>query len=91
MAEANPLLSVDALTFETAHAALAQGAAAIAAGETVFDLGGIKSADSSGVALMLAWERKARAAGRQLTYVNVPANLDSLARLYGVESLLPLA
>ena len=50
MAEANPMLSIDALTFTTAREALEQGAAAIRAGETVFDLGGVKAADSSGVA-----------------------------------------
>jgi phospholipid transport system transporter-binding protein len=90
MAEANPMLSLEALTFQTARAALAQGEAAIAAGETVFDLGGVKNADSSGVALMLAWQRRARTAGRKLTYINVSAELESLARLYGVESLLPV-
>jgi phospholipid transport system transporter-binding protein len=90
MAEANPMLSLEALTFQTAPAALAHGEAAIAAGETVFDLGGVTSADSSGVALMLAWQRRARTAGHKLTYINVPAELESLARLYGVESLLPL-
>jgi phospholipid transport system transporter-binding protein len=91
MAEANPMLPLEALTFETARAALAHGEAAIAAGETVFDLGGVKSADSSGVALMLAWERRAKTAGHKLTYINVPPELESLARLYGVEALLPVA
>ncbi|HEX8787395.1 MAG TPA: STAS domain-containing protein [Telluria sp.] len=88
MAEANPMLSLDALTFENAHAALDQGCAALAAGETVFDLGGVKSADSSAVALMLAWQRRAQAQGRSLKFVNVPANVNALASLYGVEGLL---
>lgn len=88
MAEANSMLSLDALTFQTAPAALAQGAAAIAAGQTVFDLGGVKTADSSGVALMLAWQRRAQAAGRRLSFVNVPANLHTLAAVYGVDALL---
>lgn len=83
------MLSLQALTFQTAPAALEQGTRAIAAGETVFDLGGVKSADSSGVALMLAWQRKARAAGQHLTFVNVPHDLDTLASLYGVDALLP--
>jgi phospholipid transport system transporter-binding protein len=91
MAEANPMLTVEALTFQSARAALAQGCAAIAAGETVFDLGGVKAADSSGVALMLAWQRKARAAGQRLIFINMPANLDTLANLYGVDTLLPRA
>jgi len=47
MAEANPMLSIDALTFTSASEALEQGAAAIRAGETVFDLGGVHAPESS--------------------------------------------
>jgi phospholipid transport system transporter-binding protein len=88
MAEANPMLSLDALTFDHANAALEQGCAALAAGETVFDLGGVKSADSSALALMLAWQRRAQQQGRTLSFVNVPANVEALARVCGVEGLL---
>ena len=88
MAEANPMLSLDALTFETAPAALEQGNAAIQAGETVFDLGGVHAADSSGVALLLAWQRRARDAGQPLTFINVPGNIDALTQLYGLDGLL---
>lgn len=88
MAEANSMLSLEALTFQSARAALEHGCAAIAAGETVFDLGGVRSADSSGVALMLAWLRKAQAKGQRLTFINVPENLTTIARLYGVDGLL---
>jgi phospholipid transport system transporter-binding protein len=89
MQRANVMLSFDALTFQTARAALEQGCEAIQAGQTVFDLSAVQSADSSSVAVLLAWQRKARAAGQSLTYVNVPASIDSLANLYGVETLLP--
>jgi phospholipid transport system transporter-binding protein len=89
MAEANPMLSLDALTFYAGHAALEQGYAAIAAGETVFDLGGVKSADSTGVALMLAWQRRAHSLGQRLSFINVPGDVHSLARLYDVDGLLP--
>jgi len=85
------MLSLETLTFQSARAALEQGCAAIAAGETVFDLGGLKTADSSGVALMLAWQRKAQAAGQRLTFINLPASLLSLAHLYGVEELLAVS
>jgi phospholipid transport system transporter-binding protein len=88
MAEASSMLSLEALTFDNAEAALAQGSAALAAGESVFDLGGVKSADSSAVALMLAWQRRAEAQGRSLKYINVPADVDALARLYGVDGLI---
>jgi phospholipid transport system transporter-binding protein len=89
MAEANPMISLEAMTFPTAHVAMEQGFAAIAAGETEFDLGGVKAIDSSAVALMLSWERKAHAAGRRLTFLNVPDRLRRLANLYGVDNLLP--
>lgn len=82
------MMSLDALTFQTAPEALAQGEAAIRAGETVFDLGGVQAADSSGVALLLAWQRRARAAGHQVNFINVPDNVSKLAALYGVDSLL---
>lgn len=82
------MLSFDALTFETGRAALEQGYEAIRAGQTVFDLSAVHTADSSSVALLLAWQRRALAAGQSLAYVNVPANIDSLANLYGVETLL---
>lgn len=88
MAEANAMLTLDALTFQTARAALEQGAQAIQAGETVFDLAGIKSADSSGVALLLAWQRRAQKAGQRLIFINMPENVRTLTALYGVDALL---
>ena len=88
MAEANSMLSLEALTFDNAEAALAQGCAAVAAGETVFDLGGVKSADSTALALMLAWQRRAQGHGHSLRFINVPGNIDALAKLYGVDGLL---
>jgi len=88
MAEANPMLSLEALTFDNAQAALAQGCAAVSSGATEFDLGGVRSADSSALALMLAWQRRAQGQGRSLKFVNVPANVDALAKLYGLDGLL---
>jgi phospholipid transport system transporter-binding protein len=88
MAEANPMLSLDALTFQNAQAALVQGCAAVGAGETVFDLGGVRAADSSALSLMLAWQRRAQKLGRTLKFINVPANVDALAKLYGVDELI---
>ena len=82
------MLSLDALTFQNANAALEQGVAAIRAGETVFDLGGVRAVDSSGVALLLAWQRRAREAGQKLTFINVPSNVDALVNLYGVDGVL---
>jgi phospholipid transport system transporter-binding protein len=67
---------------------LEQGRAAIASGDFVVDLGAVTGCDSSAVALLLAWQRDARAAGARLELQSVPANITSLATLYGVEALI---
>lgn len=57
----------------------------------LIDLGKLEKVDSSAVSLMLAWTREARRNQIALSFVNVPNNLMSLARLYGVAELLTLA
>lgn len=44
--------------------------------------------DSSGVALLLHWRRKAGKLGKALRYVHLPENLVELATLYGVDDLI---
>jgi phospholipid transport system transporter-binding protein len=88
MSDINQLQSIASLTVQNATVALGQGLAAIKAGQTVFDLASIKTADSSAVAVLLAWKRAARKAGKGWSDVNVPEGLQSLKALYGVDSLL---
>ncbi len=52
------------------------------------DFSGVTAVDSSAVAQLLAWRRRALARGRQLAFVNLPANLLALAELYGVTDLI---
>jgi phospholipid transport system transporter-binding protein len=88
MGQTNKLENIDILNVHNAKAALIQGFDAIKAGQTVFDLGSVKLADSSAVAVLLAWQRAARKAGVALSYINLPASLKSLADLYGVDAFL---
>ena len=88
MSQVNHLQVIESLTVQTATAALDRGLAAIKAGQTVFDLAALDVADSSAVAVLLAWKRAARKAGVSLSYVNIPAGLQSLAVLYGVDEFL---
>jgi phospholipid transport system transporter-binding protein len=69
---------------------LAAGRAVIESGELVLDLSAVAEVDSAAVALLLDWQRQAKAAGARLQLVGVPADIASLARLYGVDSLLDL-
>lgn len=76
------------LTMSDANSALAQGCAAIAAGETEIDLSQLTGADSTAVAAMLAWQRAARSADQTMHFLGTPATLQSLAKLYGVDAML---
>jgi phospholipid transport system transporter-binding protein len=81
-------LAIESLTATNATAVLAQGLAAIEAGQTEIDLAGLQTVDSAAVAVLLAWQRAAQARNASLKYRNLPANLCSLATLYGVEGFL---
>ena len=82
------LQSLTSLTVLNARSALEQGLAAIAAGQTVFDLRHVTAVDSVAVSVMLAWRRAAQEAGVTLKLKNLPPNLTSLSKLYGVCALL---
>jgi phospholipid transport system transporter-binding protein len=56
----------------------------------VIDLAGVEDADSSALSLLLEWQRAAKARGFRLTYTGLPANLRSLAEVYGILDLLAL-
>lgn len=72
----------------TANAIYQAGLAAIRAGQTSIDLAALDLADSSAVAVLVGWQRAALRQGRAITFTNAPANLRSLAALYGVAELL---
>ena len=54
----------------------------------VVDFKQVLDLDTSAVSLMLEWQRRAIAENKQLTFVNLSANLKSLIDLYGVEALI---
>lgn len=67
------------------------GESALLNGASVVDLADVAEADSSAVAVLLAWTRIAGERGQALAIVGVPQSVRSLAALYGVADLLPLA
>jgi phospholipid transport system transporter-binding protein len=84
-------IETDRIVNSNAAALLQSGQAAISGGDAGFDLSAVQRCDSSAVALVLAWERAARARGIQTELQGVPADLHSLAKLYGVDSLITAA
>jgi phospholipid transport system transporter-binding protein len=55
----------------------------------VFDFSGVTRVDSSALALLLAWLRRAKTRGSAVELRALPESLLSLAQLYGVDTLLP--
>jgi phospholipid transport system transporter-binding protein len=80
-----------AMTHDSARALLEAGTAALKPGATVFDLSAVKEVDSSCLAVIFGWLRAASAGGKSVTIAHPPASLLSLADLYGVSEMLPLA
>ena len=69
-------------------ALLAEGKERFSAPEVKVDLAGVTEVDSTAVSLLLEWRREATRNGRRIEYLNLPGNLTSLAKLYGVIDLL---
>lgn len=82
--------SITSLSFSSAKNALEEGLGAIKNGQFEFDMNSITTADSSSIAVMLAWQRAAQATSKQLVFLNIPPNILSLAALYGVTDILGL-
>ncbi len=78
-----------ALTMLSVPALLKEGAAVIAGDNLEVDLAGVNEVDSAALTLLLEWLRLAQARKAGLAFVNLPANLTSLATLYGVLDLIP--
>jgi phospholipid transport system transporter-binding protein len=87
--DGNRLVLEGAATAGTVAALLDAGAASLRDGVEVVDFGAVTEVDSAAVALALAWLRAAHAAGRTLRFDNLPPALLNLARLYGVDELIP--
>lgn len=82
---------VGPMVITTATALKSAGESALAAGANVIDLSGVTDADSAAVAVLLAWTRGAQERRQVLSIVESPDSIRSLAALYGVADLLPLA
>jgi phospholipid transport system transporter-binding protein len=83
-------IEADDMSLANATELAALGIAAIQGGDTSFDLSAVRTCDSSALVVLLAWQRTAQAAGRSIEVSGVPADMLSLATVYGVDSVLPI-
>jgi phospholipid transport system transporter-binding protein len=77
------------VTMETVPALFAQGSQHLAHRDLVVNFAQARAVDSAAISLLLAWQRAAQNGQRVLQVEHLPENLFSLAKLYGVEEMLP--
>jgi len=82
---------VGELDFDSVPALAVRGGELFAAeGEVQVSLDGVDRADSAGLALLVDWLREARCRQRQIRFTAVPAQMQALAQVSGVDELLAL-
>ena len=89
--EGDRIVIAGPVTLENVTGVLAEGIAHVRAGASQVDMAEVSELDSSLLAALLALLREARLVNRSLALSNLPAGLQTLANLYGVEELLPVA
>ena len=77
------------VTLANVASLLDEGRRHLAEGVQTVDLGEVSEMDSALLALLLAWLRDARARDKAVVFANLPESLRTIARLYGVDALLP--
>lgn len=78
------------LTFETVSALLSESATLLADPAALrIDLSGVQRADSAGLALLAEWLRRASERRQDIAFANAPAQLHNLARVSGLDQVLP--
>ena len=55
------------------------------------DLQGITRSDSAGLALLIEWMRAAQRLGKPIQYLNIPPQMLAIARVSGLDQVLPLS
>ncbi len=79
------------LSFDSVRALWDDCRAQISAGaEVEIDLQWVERSDSAGLALMVECLRHARQTGHSIRFFNIPAQMLSMARVSGLDQVLPL-
>ncbi len=89
--EGDTLRVAGSLTKETVEELYGADMQPVDGSELLIDFTKVEAVDSAAVSLLLTWLRDAREKKITLRFSNVPKNLISLARLYGVLDQLPVA
>ncbi len=70
---------------------LVQGLRALPGASVVVDASALQRFDSSALAVLLELRRESLAQGKSLTIASMPAQLQDLAKVYGIDALIATA
>ncbi len=76
------------IEMDNANALLIASNGLVIVDNTLVDFSNVKEIDTAAISLILEWTRRAIEENKQLKFVNLPANLNSLTQLYGVADLI---
>jgi phospholipid transport system transporter-binding protein len=79
------------LTLANSPAALAMLDSALGEKTLTINCAALEVVDSSAVAVLVEWQRRAKAAHCQLIFIHIPSNLRQLIAVYGLAEALGLA
>lgn len=76
---------------DNAHLILAESKDFLMGKDVEIDFSDVTDVDTAALSLIMEWQRRATASNCKVTFSNLPANLTSLAALYGVTEFIPLS
>ncbi len=59
-------------------------------GPVTVDLAGVTLADSAGIALLVEWQQRARAANRPLAFANIPEQVRKIIHVSGLQQIFDI-
>lgn len=59
-------------------------------GDLVFNLSGVNKTDSAGLALLVEWVVMAKKSGQALSFQDIPKQMLDIARVSGLDEILPI-
>lgn len=76
---------------DNANAILSQSDALLMVDALEIDFSAVTDVDTAALSLIMEWQRRAVASSCKVTFAHLPANLTSLAELYGVTEFIPIS
>ncbi|MFM2434681.1 MAG: hypothetical protein RL063_660 [Pseudomonadota bacterium] len=86
--KSNKWLISGPLLMDYANEALTQSTALSMNDKLEIDFSEVTDIDTAALSLIMEWQRRALASKCTISFANLPANLNSLAELYGVTSFI---